>query len=149
MATRIYREYQLKFYLNARHYIVMDGTRGDIHPHTWEFSLNIRMGRGTFTAFHTFETAINACLQPYQNRILNEVEPFGEIVPTVENMIDYFAEQFRTIIRDIGGKLTLMSVSETPSRSYILDLSDIEDRQIDENMLSEVVDSVLDDLLDE
>ena len=55
MAITIYREYRLKFYLNARHYIIIGGNKGEVHPHTWEFTLHIRFGRGDFTEFNTFE----------------------------------------------------------------------------------------------
>ena len=37
MATRLYREYKFKFYLNANHYIIINGKNGQTHPHTWEF----------------------------------------------------------------------------------------------------------------
>ena len=46
MAVRLYREYRLKFYLNAKHYIIINGHKGETHPHTWEFTLSIRYGRG-------------------------------------------------------------------------------------------------------
>lgn len=42
MAVRLYREYRLKFYLNAKHYIIINGHKGETHPHTWEFTLSIR-----------------------------------------------------------------------------------------------------------
>ena len=39
----INREYKFKFYLNANHYIIIDGKEGEQHPHTWEFMVHIRM----------------------------------------------------------------------------------------------------------
>lgn len=39
MAVKLYREYRIKFYLNMRHYIIIDGKKGEIHPHTREFAL--------------------------------------------------------------------------------------------------------------
>ena len=44
MAVKLYREYRIKFYLNMRHYIIIDGKKGEIHPHTWEFALDIKFG---------------------------------------------------------------------------------------------------------
>jgi 6-pyruvoyl-tetrahydropterin synthase len=45
MAVKLYREYRIKFYLNMRHYIIIDGKKGEIHPHTWEFALDIKNAR--------------------------------------------------------------------------------------------------------
>lgn len=148
MGMRLYREYQLKFYLNARHYIIINGSQGDTHPHTWEFSLNIRIGRDSFTQFNTFERGINAFLARYQNQLLNEVAPFDGILPTVENMTDYFSQEFYRIIHDVGGDLRRIEASETPTRSYILNLeAGAEADREEPDMLSDLVDSVLEDIL--
>lgn len=146
MGLRLYREYQMKFYLNARHYIVVDGKAGDIHPHTWEFSLDIRIARGAFTPFMTFEQGINRFLAQYQNQTLNEIPPFREILPTLENITEYFAEEFYRIIDGIGGKLRRVEASETPTRSYMLDLQQ-ETEDTKPGNMSELVDSILDNIL--
>ena len=52
MAVKLYREYRIKFYLNMRHYIIIDGKKGEIHPHTWEFALDIKFGRSSFVEFN-------------------------------------------------------------------------------------------------
>ena len=101
MERELYREYNIKFYLNARHYIIINGRQGEVHPHTWEFALNIRFGRSSFVEFNVFEKGISTYLAPYQNKVLNEVEPFNAILPTLENMVDYFANEFYDIIHDI------------------------------------------------
>lgn len=147
MALRLYREYQLKFYLNARHYITIDGKAGETHPHTWEFSLDIRIGRGVFTPFMIFEQGINRFMLPYQNRTVNEIPPFHEILPTLENIADYFAREFYRVIDDVGGELRRVEVSETPSRSYILNLG--QDTQGGEKPkdMPLLVNSILDNIL--
>ena len=152
MAITIYREYRLKFYLNARHYIIIGGNKGEVHPHTWEFTLHIRFGRGAFTEFNTFERGINDYLAPFQNTTLNEMPPFDAILPTLESMTDHFAEQFRQIIHDINGILVRVEASETPTRSYILNIEDSssdqeEDEDTRERIRSEVMDAVLDQLV--
>lgn len=147
MGIRLYHEYELKFYLNARHYIIIGGQQGDVHPHTWEFSMRIRIGRSSFTPFMVFEKKVNALLEPYQNRLINDVEPFDQILPTLENMVDYFARQAKEELRRIGGELIRVEASETPTRAYILDLQSGQDPEREAEMLPELVDSVLDDIL--
>ena len=152
MQLRLFREYQIKFYLNARHYIFINGVKGAPHPHTWEFSINIQFDRNGFIEFNTFEKAITEYLAPYQNSIMNEKEPFNTIVPTLENMADYFAQNFAQIISKIGGKVVKLEASETPTRRYILNLRELNweeehDKEFEAQMLSSVMDSVLDDII--
>ncbi len=153
MDIKIFREYRLKFYLNARHYIIIGDKRGETHPHTWEFALTILIRRKEFVQFNIFETKINEYFEQYQDKILNDIEPFDSILPTLENMVDYFTEKFRGIIKGIGGELICVEGSEGPSRSYILDLrgenESIEsvDQQTD-SILSEIIDNILDDIIE-
>ena len=58
MTTKLYREYKFKFYLNANHYIIINGKNGQTHPHTWEFVFYIMKSEGEFVLFNKFEKAI-------------------------------------------------------------------------------------------
>lgn len=152
MAIKLYREYRLKFYLNARHFVIFNGKRGEVHPHTWEYALNIRLGRDSFVEFNVFEKAISSYLEQYQNQTVNDIDPFNSIMPTLENMVDYFGEQFYRIVHDMGGMLMRIEASETPTRSYILDMSEDDgNRELAEeqqkNMLSNIIDEVLDEII--
>ena len=150
----ISREYKFKFYLNINHYIIINGKEGQPHPHTWEFTVHIKKLTNKFLQFNVFEQAIEEYLVPYQNTLLNTVEPFDRIIPTLEHVSDYFGEQFQKIIRDIGGELLWMESSETPTRSYLIDYQ--EDEGVCDEMMVErhqvvqhVVDSVINDVLGE
>ena len=59
MAVNMYREYRLKFYLNMRHYIIINEVKGETHPHTWEFALDIKFSRNLFVEFNIFEHGIS------------------------------------------------------------------------------------------
>lgn len=122
MAQAVERTYRLKFYLNAQHYIVIGGKRGETHPHTWEFALTIGMMSGEFTPFSTFERKVKAYLEPYQNRVLNEVAPFDTVLPTLENLVEEFAEGLTEPIAEAGGRLLEVEGSEGPTRSYAVRL---------------------------
>lgn len=153
MGIRLYREYRLKFYLNARHYIIINGQKGEVHPHTWEFTLNIRYGRSSFVEFTTFEKGISDYMGRFQNRIMNELQPFDAILPTLENMTDYFANEFHRIIGGMGGILVQVEASETPTRSYILTIPEEEaaltggTSGAKEDVLSDVIDEVLNSIV--
>ena len=147
---KLYREYRLKFYLNARHYIIIGGEKGEVHPHTWEYALNIKFGQDEFVQFSTFEKGIEKYLEKYQNRIVNEVEPFDSILPTLENMADYLAKDMHAIIESVGGILTRVEVSETPTRTYILNLEEVDEfSRITVGKSQDKVNQIFDAVIDE
>lgn len=152
MRVMISREYKFKFYLNISHFIIVNGKEGQTHPHTWEFTVHIKKLTNKFLQFNIFEKAIEEFLVPYQNKLINSVEPFDRIIPTLEHVSDYFGEQFKRIIRDIGGELLWMESSETPTRSYVIDYQEDEgvcnEMTIErEKVVQHVVDSVINDVL--
>lgn len=154
MAVRLYHEYRLKFYLNAKHYIIINGHKGETHPHTWEFILTIRYGRSSFVEFSTFEKGISDYIASFQNQVMNEIPPFDAILPTLENMTDYLAGEFLRIIRETGGLLLQVEASETPTRSYILRIPEEEQgpgpaggSAAGENALSDAIDAVINSIM--
>ena len=153
MELNLYREYRIKFYLNARHFIIINGTNGDIHPHTWELTVRIRITHQNFIEFRVFEEGIENYLSQYQNKVLNDVKPFDTILPTLENMTDEFTKEFYRIIKNIGGSLLQVEMSESPTRSYILNLRANEEFARDgdeenEEVVEAAVEAVLDSILD-
>lgn len=117
---KLYREYRLKSYLNMNHYITINGKTGQTHPHTWEFITTIIVSGTEFVEFGTFEALIEGYLDKYQNQILNTIEPFNLIVPTIENVTDHFNDELQVLLREHGGELVSVEGSETPTRSYIV-----------------------------
>lgn len=152
MHKNIRRAYRLKFYLNAQHYIVIDGRRGETHPHTWEFALTIGVASHEFTPFSAFENKVNAFLEPYQNQVLNEREPFDTIMPTLESLVEEFAKALEPIITEAGGSLIEVEGSEGPTRSYSVRLGakDAESlRERDERAeRARVVDDIVGEMLE-
>lgn len=159
MDIKIFREYRLKFYLNARHYIIVNNQQSDIHPHTWEFALTIMIRKKEFVEFNLFEKKVNEFLDRYQDKIINYVPPFDVVMPTLENMVDTLAKKFYVSIKEVGGELVRIEGSEGPSRSYILDLreendgidsidalDELEDKS--EVILSDIIDTILDDIIE-
>lgn len=154
MNAILFREYKFKFYLNANHFIIIDGKEGQTHPHTWEFMVEIRMDNEKFVQFDAYEKALDKYFEKYQNRVINDVEPFDHIIPTLENMSDYFIHDIRKIVKSLDGELIRMESSETPTRSYIISFE--HDEQFVENMkrnsrekIEQVIDTMLDHIIDE
>lgn len=119
-----YKQYKFKFYLNARHAIYMNGVRGQVHPHTWEITLNVIKGRDEFIEFHVLEQKVEEFMDRFQDQLLNDIKPFDVINPTLENCCDYFKEQLVEILNKEGWIFLMMEMSETPTRSYVISLID-------------------------
>lgn len=120
--TKRYSQYKFKFYLNASHSIFLGGTYGERHPHTWEISIQILKMRDEFIAFNYLEIEIEAFLEKYQDKNLNDVVPFNTINPTLENICTYFKDKFRDLLNRKGWLLLLIEIGETPTRSYVINL---------------------------
>lgn len=117
-----YHQYRYKFYLNARHAIYIKNKLGQEHPHTWEIILDAIKVTSGFIQFNHVEKAIEELLGKYQDKLMNEVEPFTTLNPTLENICDYFKGSIRDLLADRGWLLLKIEISETPSRSYMVDL---------------------------
>lgn len=116
------KEYKIKIYLNARHYILINGNKGQTHPHTWEFTLDMVFPGSSFIAFSKIEKELNVFLEQYQDQVLNDLSPFNIVTPTLENITDDFSLHFSNIIKGLSGKLLNITASETPTRSYVVNV---------------------------
>ncbi len=116
-----YNQYKYKFYLNANHSIIINEKMGEIHPHTWEMSLDVIKVVDEFIQFSAVEKAVEEVLAPYQDKYINEVKPFDELNPTLENLTKFFDDTIGERLKQEGWLLTRMEVAETPSRIYIID----------------------------
>ncbi|URZ04264.1 6-carboxytetrahydropterin synthase [Clostridium felsineum] len=118
-----YDEYKFKFYLNASHSIYINGVLGEEHPHTWEIIIYTIKLEEDFIIFNDVEKYVEDYIKKYQDLYINEVEPFTTLNPTLENICKFFKEKLRVLLLDAGWILLTIEISETPTRSYIIDLS--------------------------
>lgn len=154
MPNALFKEYRFRFYLNANHYIIIDGNAGDTHPHTWEFTIDILVDNNEFIEFNKFEKGIEKFFSKYQNKVINEIPPFDHTNPTLENMADYFIYDLQDLVSQIGGTLTKMECSETPTRSYIIgfeqDSAFLHNmRKSSDDKLTQIIDTLIDDIIDD
>lgn len=118
-----YDEYRFKFYLNASHSIYIKGVLGAEHPHTWEIIIDTIKLKSGFIIFNDVEKYIEKYMDKYQDSYINNIEPFTTLNPTLENICSYFKDDIQRLLIDMGWILVSIEISETPTRSYIIDLS--------------------------
>ena len=119
-----YSNYKFKIYLNASHSIYINGVKGENHTHTWEIQLDTIKVAEDFVQFNDIERLIETLLSIYQDKYINDLEPFNAINPTLENICECFKQKIEKALFDSGWVLVSIEISETPTRSYIIDLID-------------------------
>ena len=117
---KIYKQYKFKFYLNMNHFIIIGDKPGEVHPHTWEIIVSVISAQSEMTPCVTIERRMEEIMGQYQDKLLNDCQPFDKIVPTVENAARYFFRLIQDSIIQEGWILMMLEVSETPTRSYII-----------------------------
>ena len=127
-------QYKYKFYLNANHAIFINNVLGQMHPHTWEIMIEMLSTKENFVQFDKVEIAISKLLEKYQDQFLNTIEPFDKVNPTLENIVIYFKKMIEEQIREYNMVLLSIEISETPSRSYIINSYDeVEEKYLNMN----------------
>ena len=89
-------------------------------PHTWEIIISVVSAQEDMTPFTNIERRMEAVMDQYQDKLLNDCAPFNKIVPTVENAAKYFFRLIQDNLIQEGWILMMLEVSETPTRSYII-----------------------------
>lgn len=116
------QEYRFKFYLNAVHKIIINKTAGKSHPHTWEIVIDASYDNN-FVMFSIIEKDIENFLAQYQDQNLNEVSPFDKINPTLENITLFLKDKIYKLLLSHGWVLNKIEVSESPTRTFMIDLT--------------------------
>lgn len=116
-------QYRFKFYFNASHAIYLSGEMGQRHPHTWEVILNVLKVTNNLILFDEVEKICEEFFSDYQDVFINTVQPFITINPTLENLCTYFKDKLQEMLHEKGWLLLSIELSETPSRSYIISVT--------------------------
>lgn len=119
-----YSQYKYNFYLNASHSIYLDGKLGNRHPHTWEISIYAINKNEVFMMFTEVEKRIEEFLGKFQEKYINDYEPFTTLNPTLENIAHFFLSELQKILDTMNWVIFTIEISETPTRSYIISTLD-------------------------
>lgn len=98
------RIYKYGFNLNASHSYM----NGPVHSHTFKIIVCIRNLTNEEMLFTEYENKIEELLSLYRGKNLNEVEPFFNVTPTIENMAIVFYSRILKMLE--GSNLELMKL---------------------------------------
>ncbi|MGL9876189.1 6-pyruvoyltetrahydropterin/6-carboxytetrahydropterin synthase [Enterococcus sp. DIV0240d] len=94
---------------------------GAKHNHTWEIICEIKSNNGEMHLFEEIEGVLKDFFQPFSGCFLNEMSPFVEINPSVENVANYFYDQLFHRFAAIQTELIRIEVGESPTRFYCIE----------------------------
>lgn len=107
-------------FFNARHYLIIDGTPGPIEMRSWRVEMSL-VGdhfddKGTLVGFDAAEASLKQILAGYNNRMLNDIEPYSELPPTPENIARTLYGQIKAGIANKPLRLKSLKVWATPTQ---------------------------------
>lgn len=116
-----YETYKYKFRLIAAHRLGDDPAES---PHSHAFELDIyvfaRPHGESEEAHQEIEDLVLDFLDQYESKTLNEIPPFDEISPTIENIAGIFHQYIKEILKAHGYTVLRVELGETPARICIV-----------------------------
>ncbi|MDO7803770.1 6-carboxytetrahydropterin synthase [Lactiplantibacillus pentosus] len=117
------RSYKIKSYVNASHAIRWATGSGKKHTHTWEIVCELHTV-DAMVAFYDIEKNLHQALDELSGKFLNDLPEFKTVNPTVENVTEYLFKKIDKTLRENGAQLMRIEVSDSPTRSYCISVTD-------------------------
>lgn len=117
------RTYKIKSYVNASHAVRWKSGTGKKHNHTWKIVCELHVFEG-MVSFFDIEKSLNTAINELSGKYLNDLPEFRVINPTVENVTEYLFNEIDGILRKNNAVLLRIEVSDSPTRSYCIDITE-------------------------
>lgn len=105
-------------FFDARHFTVLDGQQGLIHPHAWRVQAKIAgLTDGASMPVIPFAEAkrlLQGMTDRYKDSLLNATPPFDLIQPTPDNVAAVFYKELSAALNPLPMRLISLSVCESP-----------------------------------
>ncbi len=106
--------------VTARHqvWIVSGGARkeGALHEHRWRIRAIVRAAQldatGWVVDFGLLTAELRALVAPYDGAFINDVEPFGDVNPTRENVARFLADRLAAKLDDGRARVHAVEIWE-------------------------------------
>lgn len=109
----------------AAHSIVLNGEPEPLHGHNWCLRAVIEAPKlndeGLVCDFHEVEVALDAIIEPFRNRTLNQTPPFHITSPTAEHVALHIASALNKRLT-APARVTSVEVTEAPGCKAIVHL---------------------------
>ena len=98
---------------NAMHNLVLDNPKS-MHAHTFRVGLYVTEKQDDHPVFLNNERLLTDYFERYRGIRLNEIHPFVETLPTLENMAEIFYEELKPIFAGNGMHLVSLEIGDSP-----------------------------------
>jgi len=105
----------------AGHAIRLNGAMELPHGHNWHVTVSVGADRlddeDLVCDFHLLETALDTTLDPFRNRMINDVPPFDQVNPTAEALTRHIAASIASALPADprrGVRVTKVTITEAP-----------------------------------
>ena len=102
---------------NAMHNLVVNDPKR-MHAHTFCVGIYTIEKQEDHPVFLSSEKILDKYFERYKGIRLNEVPPFIQIVPTLENMGDVFYKDLQPVFEKNGMQLLLLEIGDSPISAY-------------------------------
>ncbi len=102
---------------NAMHNLTPDDPR-KMHAHTFCVGIYVLKEQENQPFFLSSENILQRYFNRYRGIRLNELAPFTETVPTLENMGEVFYWDLKPIFKENGMKLLFLEMGDSPISTY-------------------------------
>ena len=116
----MFRGYKYKFKFNASHYLNLENPE-TVHAHTFHIVLYIENRKHIFVSYYEIENYIAFVLSYYRGKCLNEVQPFDEIIPSLENICQVVYDEIDTYCKKRELDLVKIEISDNSISWYALE----------------------------
>jgi len=118
-------QYKFRFYINAG----INDNYNYLHAHKWEVVLYASREINEKTPVLEIESLITNYVERYNNSILNNIEPFNNVSPNIENIGYVLFLHIAHLLAGTSWEVTSLEIAEHPSITYVINtLDDLDDR---------------------
>lgn len=112
-----FKGYKYTFKLNASH---STSEIYSVHNHTFEIALYITPDSklDEIKVFREIEQSVNDYIADFSGKLLNKVEPFNEINPTLENLAYFFYDKLSDILGQSDNILHRLDITDSPKHVF-------------------------------
>jgi 6-pyruvoyl-tetrahydropterin synthase len=112
----------MDMFFNASHYVVMEGSKGNVHSHSYRLQIRCRSQslkpvEHIIVGYQTLRERIRLVASAYNNQLLNNLPPFKHLQATTENLTAVLFQQLSRMLKDQPVELISITIWESPTEA--------------------------------
>ncbi|MEL7656461.1 MAG: 6-pyruvoyl-tetrahydropterin synthase-related protein, partial [Bacillota bacterium] len=101
-----------------------------LYAKNFEITLFISSTKTKLMRFDEIDAIIEKTIGKYSKKVLDQIPPFNELEPTLENMGSVFYQFLKKDLTLAGASLAILEINESPVRTFIVNEANTQERLI-------------------